>query len=222
MRKLVLVLIIFLLFICPVLSLKINEPRDSYTYYQNLVDFDITWDIDTETCKYNLNSQTNKTFGCQNTFIIDIPYNSGIANITLYGLNASNEVNNASVSISINDSPDTAKGLVALGAIIFAVLLPFFFMIISLGVGLIETEPNEHITLRMIFILLSLASWFPAYNVVNIAIRQYIHIDIFSDALNPFIYGWIFIITIFYIFMYIIYKSITMNDTRRHKTGRYE
>ena len=214
--------LLLLVFLPIVSGITINEPRDKYTYYNNLIDFDITWDTELKTCKYNLNRQTNKTFGCENTFIIDIPYHSGTANITIYSINTTDDVNSADVNITISDPITATNGLVGLGVILFSLFVPLLLFGMVFAISHFESEEGEHTFIKMGFAFLALVMLLPAYNTINILIRQYIHLDILSDVLSPFVYTWITIIFIFYLFIFIIYKSFSLFFKNKRRTGDYE
>src|SRR3990167_370238 len=203
-------------------ALTIKEPRNNLNYYTNLIDFDVSWDSGTNKCQYALNNQTNKTFGCQNTFIIDIPYHSGRVNITLYGTDSFDAVSDNTTSFILVDDNNTITGIVGVGVLFLAIVVSLIMLLIAFMLCYIEQEPNEHWALKIVFMLLSFVMLFPAYNVANILIMMYIHNDSLVEVMSPFTYVWLFITLIFIIFIYIIYKVFMLFESRKHKTGDYD
>lgn len=212
------------------MALSIQQPTDGFTYYSNLVDFSVTWDPLTNICKWGINDETNYTFsGCADSFIIDVPYNNGTAKITLFSLNSTGHtISSTSTTIEIQDPQTTAKGLVAFGSILFALFVPVFLLLCSVivsGLELRDEQKNEamteHYALRFGFLFAAIVMLIPAYNAVNVALRQYIHSDVLTSVLTPFYYNWLVIIFIFYLFMYIVYKSFMRFKESKHKTGEY-
>lgn len=215
-------LVMMVLIVIGVNALTINEPRNNQNYYTNLMDFDVSWDSGTNNCKYNLNNQTNKTFGCQDTFIIDIPYHSGRVNVTIYGTDTLDVVTEKTVTFNLIDDNNSIKGLVGLGALGLSIFVSLLMLLLSNWFKSFETEPNEHFGIRVGLMMLSVVMLIPAYNVINLLLRSYIHIDSLTTVMSPFVYTWLFIILIFIIFTYIIYYVFTLFKNKKPKTGDYE
>ena len=201
-------------------AVQIKSPLNGSTSYTNLVSFDVDWGTSLTKCQYVLNNSFTKTFGCQDTFIIDMPFNEGIAYILLNSTNSSDDINNATVYLRINDPDTQTKAYVAFGTILFVIFIPLLMILISFVLKQLETDYNEHLAARIFFMMLSLALMFPAYNVVNILVRQYIHFDTLVDVINPYVFTWIFIVTIFYFFAYIIYW-IYFKFLKKKRAGEY-
>lgn len=203
-------------------ALTINKPVINDDHYTNLIDFDVNWGTSIIKCQYALNNQSNRTFDCLDTFIIDIPYHSGQANITLYATDNLDVVTDSTIKINLKGDNNTTRGLIGLGILFLTLFVSLLFYLIAIGLTYIETEPSEHWALKIGFMLLSIVMLFPAFNVGNVLIRMYIHSDTLTSIISPYVYTWVFIIMLFMIFIYLIFRVFSLFSNRKHKTGDYD
>lgn len=207
MKKLPLILLVLL--VLPLATaLTVNTPVDGYTYYDSLIDSNLTWSTPlTSACKYSINYQQNISMPCDNEVIVDLPFNAmDNVNLTFYE-------NNDSVNVAINVNNNFSEGvaittwLLVLLPIIFAVL--FWILAFKLD--------KKHEPFRIFLTGVGFTFIMYSLNYMTLAVRSYVHNSHLLRALNSFtyVYGWLYWgILVFIIIGFLVSVFNWMNSTR--------
>lgn len=192
---------IFVFFIIPfALAIQINEPVNGWTYYSSIVKLNLTYNSNPDSCWYSINNQENITFPCQEIYNIEIPYNNGSVNLTVYEQNITTTLSD-SVLFYINNEFSFAKGIIVVGIIFFLFLLAISFWYVGLSLA------DVHTPIKLFLVLLGYFCISILLHVSIIFVQEYIHSEViytFFSSLS-FVYSYIlYVIIAYFLLNYII------------------
>jgi len=208
-------LLMFVLIIIPLASaLEVNEPTSGYTYYNSLVDVNITWNKPlTGNCSYNINHQKYQSISCDPNFIMDVPYDSGATTFNFFEDGAV-----TSTTFTLNNSFTSDKGILIAIQVLLPFLLMAFLWFLAFKMKEEETEeggPSELISagknaIRLFLIMFGFIFVWSGLNSLTLAVRSYIHNDHLLAVLNnlTYLYGWLFWIVLFYVAINVFISAI--------------
>jgi len=194
-------------------GINITNPEQGFFYTVGVLDLELdVAGVGYTDCWYNLN-YTLETFpiSCNPTGNSIVVVKDGLSNLSVY-FNQSGTVYEDSVIFNVNRNLTTGKGFILLGLILF----PFFIIFALFYFG--SKFGNEHKPLKYFLYFSALAFVFVSHLINMYVIENFIHAGPLMEVFNTRVYGWLFIIILFYFFIYWTYNLFMyLQDNKRRK-----